>query len=54
MFMSEVHIYFHFKCNLLSSHPSSSLHVSVVYGHHQVLSYLLKIVALHVKVMYGV
>jgi hypothetical protein len=45
--LSFVHIYFHRKCNLLSSHPSSSLHVSAVYGHHQALSVLLKL--LHSK-----
>jgi hypothetical protein len=37
------HIYLHLKCNLLSSHPSSSLHVSAVYGHHQVSSVSLKL-----------
>jgi hypothetical protein len=37
------HIYFCLKCNLLSSHPSSTLHVSAVYGHHQVSSILLKL-----------
>jgi hypothetical protein len=35
--------YFRLKCNVLYSHPSSSLHVSTVYGHHQVLSVLLKL-----------
>jgi hypothetical protein len=38
-----VRIYFCLKCNLLASHPSSSPHVSVAYGRHQVLSYLAKI-----------
>jgi hypothetical protein len=28
------HIYFRLKCNLLPSHPSSSVYVSAVYGHH--------------------
>jgi hypothetical protein len=31
-----VRMYFRLKYNLLSSHPSSSLHVSAVYGHHLV------------------
>jgi hypothetical protein len=35
---SVVYICFRLKCNLLSSHHSSSLHVSAVEGHHQVLS----------------
>jgi hypothetical protein len=38
-----VHIYFRFKSNLSSSHPSSSLHVSAVYGHLEVLSVLQKL-----------
>jgi hypothetical protein len=38
-----VHIYFLLKCNLLSSHPSSSLNASAAYGHHQVLPTLLKL-----------
>jgi hypothetical protein len=37
------HIHFRLKCNLLSSHSSSTLHVSAVYGHHQVPSILLKL-----------
>jgi hypothetical protein len=37
------HIYFRLKCNLLSSHPSSTLHGSAVYSHHQVSSILLKL-----------
>jgi hypothetical protein len=37
------YIYFCFKCNLLSSHPSSTLHILAVYGHHQVSSVLLKL-----------
>jgi hypothetical protein len=37
------HIYFRLRCSLLSSHPSSSLHVSAVYDHHQVSSILLKL-----------
>jgi hypothetical protein len=48
------HIYFRLKCNLLSSHPSSTLHVSAVYGHHEVSSSLLKVVALYVKISYRV
>jgi hypothetical protein len=40
---SLFHIYFRLKCNLLSSHPTSSLHVLAVYGHHQVSSILLKL-----------
>jgi hypothetical protein len=47
MFVSVVgpflHIYFCFKCNLLSNHPSSWLHVSATYSHHQMLSVLLKL-----------
>jgi hypothetical protein len=42
-----IHIYFRLECDLLSNHPSSSLHVSAVYGHHQVS--LAKIVALYVE-----
>jgi hypothetical protein len=38
-----IHIYFYFKCNLLLSHPSSSLPLSSVYGHLKVLSILLKL-----------
>jgi hypothetical protein len=37
------HIYFRLMCILLSSHPSSTLHVSAIYGHHQVSSILLKL-----------
>jgi hypothetical protein len=37
------HIYLCLKCNVLSSHPSSSLHVSAVYGHRQISSVLLKL-----------
>jgi hypothetical protein len=37
------HIYFPPKCNSLSSHPSSILHVSAVYGHCQVAFTLLKL-----------
>jgi hypothetical protein len=37
------HIYFRLKCNLLSSRPSSTLHVSAVYDHHQISSILLKL-----------
>jgi hypothetical protein len=37
------HIYFRLKCNLLSNHPSSTLHGSAVYGHHQASSVLLKL-----------
>jgi hypothetical protein len=41
---SFVHIYFRFKCNLrISSHPSSSLHISAICDHHHVLSILLKL-----------
>jgi hypothetical protein len=40
-----MHIYFRLKCNVLSSHPSSTLHVSAVYGHHQGIVYLAKNVA---------
>jgi hypothetical protein len=47
------HIYFHVECNLLHSHPSSTSHISAVYGHHQVF-YLAKIVALYVKISYRV
>jgi hypothetical protein len=36
------HIYFRLKRNLVSCHPSSTLHVSAVYGHHQASSILLK------------
>jgi hypothetical protein len=39
------HIYFRLKCSLLCSHPSSTLHVSAVYGHHQVSSILLKLLS---------
>jgi hypothetical protein len=39
----HVTIYFRLKCNLLSSHPSSTLHVSVFYDPHQVSSVLLKL-----------
>jgi hypothetical protein len=35
------HISFRLKCILLSSHPSSMLHVSAVYGHYQASSILL-------------
>jgi hypothetical protein len=35
--------YFRLKCNPLSGHLSSSLQVSATYGHHQVLSILLKL-----------
>jgi hypothetical protein len=38
-----LHIYFRLKCNLVSSHPSSTSYVSVVHGHHQVSSILLKL-----------
>jgi hypothetical protein len=34
-------ISFRFKCNLLSSHPTSTLHVSDVLGHHQLSSIFL-------------
>jgi hypothetical protein len=34
---------FRLKCNLFSSHLSSSQHGSSVYGHYQVLSNLLKL-----------
>jgi hypothetical protein len=37
------HTYFNLKCNLLSGHPSSTLHVSAVYDHHQVSYILLKL-----------
>jgi hypothetical protein len=37
------HIYFHLKCNLLSSHPSPTLHILAVYGHRQVSSIMLKL-----------
>jgi hypothetical protein len=37
------HINFRLKCNLLSSHPFFKLHVSVIYGHHQVSSVLLNL-----------
>jgi hypothetical protein len=37
------HIYFRLKYNLLYSHPSSTLHGSAVYGHHQVSSISLKL-----------
>jgi hypothetical protein len=37
------HICFRVKCNVLASHPSSTLHVSAVYSHHQVSSILLKL-----------
>jgi hypothetical protein len=35
--------YCHLKSDLLSSHPSSTLHVWAVYGYHQVFSILLKL-----------
>jgi hypothetical protein len=38
-----LYTYFCLKCNLFSIHPSSCLHVSSAYGHHQVLSILLKL-----------
>jgi hypothetical protein len=40
-----LHIYFRLKCNVLLSHPSSTLHGSAVrvYGHHKVSSILLKL-----------
>jgi hypothetical protein len=37
------HIYFRFKCNLLSSHLSSILNVSAVYDHHRVSSIFMKL-----------
>jgi hypothetical protein len=37
------HIYFSRICNILPSHTASTLHVSAVYGHHQVSSILLKL-----------
>jgi hypothetical protein len=37
------HIYFRLKYILLYSQPSSTLHVSAVYGHYQVSSVLLKL-----------
>jgi hypothetical protein len=37
------HIYFRLKYNLLSSHRSSTVHCSAVYGHHQVSSILIKL-----------
>jgi hypothetical protein len=37
------YIYFRLKCNLLCSHPYSTLHDSAAYGHHQVSSSLLKL-----------
>jgi hypothetical protein len=41
------HIYFHLKFNLSYSDPSSTLHSSVVYDHHQVgVLHLPKIFAL--------
>jgi hypothetical protein len=42
-FFHLFYIYFHLKCNLLYSHPSSTLHVLDVYSHHQVSSLLLKL-----------
>jgi hypothetical protein len=47
--VSSVHIYLLLKCNLLSSHSSSSLHISAVYGHHQALSTLLKLLRYMLK-----
>jgi hypothetical protein len=41
--LTFAHIYFRLNCNLLYNHPSSSLHVSAAYSHHQVLSILLKL-----------
>jgi hypothetical protein len=46
------YIYFSLKLNLLSSHPSSKLHDSAVYGHHQVPSILLKLLHFYVKITY--
>jgi hypothetical protein len=37
------HISFRLKCNLLYSHPSSTLHGSDIYDHHLVSSVLLKL-----------
>jgi hypothetical protein len=37
------HVYFRLKRNLLSSHPSCTPHVSVVYCHRQVSPVLLKL-----------
>jgi hypothetical protein len=37
------HIYFSLKCSSLPSHPSATLHVSAVHGHHQVSSIFLKL-----------
>jgi hypothetical protein len=42
------HIYLRLKCNLLYSHPSSTLHGSDVYG-HQVSSVLLKLLECMLK-----
>jgi hypothetical protein len=42
-----VHTDFRLKCKVLSTHPSSSLQFLSVYGHHQNLSILLKL--LHCK-----
>jgi hypothetical protein len=39
----SLHINFHFKCNVLYSHPSFSLHILAVYDHYQVLYILLKL-----------
>jgi hypothetical protein len=46
---TSAYIYLRHKCNLLSSHPSSSLHVSAASG----VVFHAKIVALYVKTMYG-
>jgi hypothetical protein len=43
-----VDVYFRLKCNLYCS-MSLPLHVSAVYGHHQVHVYFAKIVPLYVK-----
>jgi hypothetical protein len=54
--ISSVYVYMYFclKCNFLSSPTSLSLHVSVIYGHHQVFVYLDKTVPLYVKITHRV
>jgi hypothetical protein len=47
------HIYFRLTCILLSSHPSSTLHVSAVYGHQQVSSILLKLLHCMLKFQFA-
>jgi hypothetical protein len=51
---SCVHVYLRLKFKLLSSHPSSSIHVFLPHTVLISVAYLAKIVALYIKIMYCV